>query len=238
MVGRGTGRWGRREFLKGTCAVVAFSLPDKAREAASKTLLPRLSADEALKELMAGNARFSAGRPSNPRRGPEDFAAVEGGQNPTAVVIGCADSRVPPELLFDVGVGDLFIVRVAGNVISGAGAAVKGSIEYAIAELDVPLIFVLGHSGCGAVKSAVKHIDAKDSLPGAINDLVTLVKPAVNRVHGQAGDLVDNATRANVQIGVERVRGLEPIIAPRVRAGQVQVTGGVYDLRTGRVTLV
>ncbi len=178
------------------------------------------------------------GRPSSPRRGPKDFSALAEGQSPAAAIVGCADSRVPPEILFDVGVGDLFVVRVAGNVVSGSGPVVKGSIEYAVAELNVPLIMVLGHSNCGAVKAAIKHIDAKDVLPGAINDLVELIKPAVAKSKGTEGESLDNAIRANVGIGVERLKGLQPIVAGPVNEGKVKVVGAVYDLRTGKVTVV
>jgi carbonic anhydrase len=164
------------------------------------------------------------------------FRALAEGQYPHAVIVGCADSRVAPEILFDVGVGDIFVVRIAGNVVGGAGVTVKGSIEYAIAELNVPLIVVLGHSGCGAVKAAMKHIDAKDSLPGAINGLVELIKPAVAQSHGKPGDPLDNAVRKNVELGVERLKQLQPIVAPQVKEGKLKVVGAVYDLRTGTVT--
>jgi carbonic anhydrase len=196
------------------------------------------TADEALRDLIRGNERFARGRPSSPRRRPEDFSALAEGQYPEAVILSCADSRVAPEILFDVGVGDIFVVRVAGNVIGGAGVTVKGSIEYAIAELHVPLVVVLGHSGCGAVKSAIKHIDARDPLPGAIDGLVKLVKPAVLKSRGMSGDPLENAIRKNVELGVERLRGLEPILAPRVKAGTLKITGGIYDLKTGIVRLI
>jgi len=111
---------------------------------------------------------FVKGELTHPRRKPDDFMPLAEGQAPLAAVVGCADSRVAPELIFDQGVGDLFVVRIAGNIISGAGASVKGSIEYAVAELGVRLIMVLGHSRCGAVHAAIKHIDAKDALPGSI----------------------------------------------------------------------
>src|SRR6516162_5447358 len=161
--------------------------------------------DEVLRKLLEGNKRFMKGETTAPRRKPEDFAKLAEGQTPVAVIVGCADSRVPPELLFDQGVGDLFVVRVAGNVVSGAGATVKGSIEYAVAELNVRLVIVLGHTQCGAVKAAVKHISANDTLPGAIAELVSSIKPAVVKAKGQAGDLLENAIRANVGIGVERL---------------------------------
>jgi carbonic anhydrase len=220
----------RREFVK----FAAASLGLAATVGYGKTR----SADEALRDLIAGNQRFANGKASAPRRRPEDFGALAEAQYPEAVIVSCADSRVAPEILFDVGVGDVFVIRVAGNIIGGAGATVKGSIEYAIAELNTPLILVLGHSGCGAVKSAIKHIDDKDTLPGAINGLVELVKPAVVKTQGMAGDPLENAIRANVQLGVERLERLEPILAPRVKNGTVKIAGGVYDLKTGLVTLL
>jgi carbonic anhydrase len=196
------------------------------------------AADVALAELMEGNARFAKGKAIHPRRTPEDFRAVSEQQNPIAVVVACADSRVSPELVFDAGIGEVFVIRVAGNVVEGAGVTVKGSIEYAIAELNVPLVIVLGHANCGAVKAAVKHIEQEDALPGAINGLVELIKPAVKNVQGQPGDIYDLVTRANVQAGVTRLKTLPPILAPRVKVGTVKVVGGVYDLRTGTVKLL
>ena len=166
------------------------------------------------------------------------FARFQKSQSPIAIVVACADSRVSPELLFDSGVGELFVIRVAGNVVDGAGVTVKGSIEYAVAELNVPLIVVLGHTNCGAVKAAVQHIDHKDSLPGSINGLVELIKPVVGKAHGQPGEIVENVTRANVNAGVEKLKNLQPILAPRVKAGSVKVVGGVYDLHTGTVKLL
>lgn len=203
--------------------------------ASGKTPAP-ISADQAWQDLLEGNARFVKGQPTGPRRSPEEFRALAEGQYPHAVIVSCADSRVAPEILFDVGVGDIFVVRIAGNVVGGAGVTVKGSIEYAIAELNVPLIVVLGHSSSGAVKAAMKHIDAKDSLPGAINGLVELIKPAVTQTHGKPGDPLDNAIRQNVQLGVEHLTQLQPILAPKIKDGKLKVVGAVYDLRTGTVS--
>jgi carbonic anhydrase len=191
-----------------------------------------------LADLMAGNERFVAGQPDSPRRRPEDYGPLAAGQFPEAAIIACSDSRVPPEILFDQGVGDLFVIRIAGNVIGGTGAVVKGSVEYSVAELKVPLIVVLGHSNCGAVKAAIQHIDAHDALPGAINDLVNLIKPAVEQVRSKPGDILTNAIAANVELGVERLKGLEPILAGPVAAGQLKVVGATYDLATGRVKLL
>ena len=231
----------RREFVGLAAAGMSLAVPKGLlalvqKEAAGKARAP-ISADQALRELVEGNARFVKGQPASPRRSPEDFRALAEAQYPEAVIVSCADSRVAPEILFDVGVGDIFVVRVAGNVVNGSGVMVKGSIEYAVAELNVPLIVVLGHSGCGAVKAAMKHIDAKDSLPGAINGMVELIKSAVAQSKGAPGDPLENAIRKNVEIGVERLKELEPILAPRVKEGKLKVVGGVYDLRTGAVTL-
>ena len=196
------------------------------------------SPEESLRELLAGNERFASGRTVSPRRDPAYFRELAAGQYPIAAILGCADSRVAPEILFDFGKGDIFVVRVAGNVVGGAGAIVKGSIEYAVAELGVPLIMVLGHSHCGAVKAAISHIDAKDSLPGAINDLVEMIKPAVAQSRSETGNLLENAIRKNALLGVERLKALDPIIAPKVKEGRVKVVGGVYELGSGKVTIV
>lgn len=216
-------------FFLGLAATV-----HSAGEAAPKSI----TADDALQQLMDGNDRFAKGQAIHPRRGPADFRAVSEAQNPIAVVVACADSRVAPELVFDTGVGDVFVIRVAGNVVDGAGVTMKGSIEYAVAELNVPLIVVLGHTNCGAVKAAVKHIDQKDSLPGAINGLVELLKPAVSKVHAQPGDIYENVTRENVRTGIEKLKNLQPILAPGVNAKRIVVVGGVYDLQSGTVTLI
>jgi len=129
------------------------------------------------------------------------------------------------------------VIRVAGNVVSGAGPPVKGSIEYGVAELGASLVMVLGHSECGAVKAAIKHINDREPLPGALGLLVNSIRPAVVKSKGMPGDALDNAIRANVGIGVEKLRSLQPIVAPAVKRGRVKVVGAVYDLRTGGVRL-
>jgi carbonic anhydrase len=131
--------------------------------AAEPPVRPRPEA--VLEKLLEGNQRFIEGKLLHPRRTPKDFAALAEGQAPLAVIVACADSRVTPELIFDQGIGDLFVVRVAGNIVSGAGPTVKGSIEYAVAELGVRLVMVLGHTACGACKAAIEHIESNDALP-------------------------------------------------------------------------
>jgi len=235
-------RLSRRQFVRSAGAAAAALAVSgraelRAETPASRPALP-LAADAALRDLLEGNERFVAGRLMHPRRSPADFAAVAAVQRPDAIVVGCADARVSPEVLFDQGVGDLFVVRVAGNVVHGAGPIVKGSIEYGVAELGAPLIMVLGHSNCGAVKAAVKHIDAHDLPPGAIGELVRLIEPVVARVRNDPGNLLENAIVANVSTGVERLKSLDPVIAPAVKAGKLAIVGATYDLNTGRVRIV
>lgn len=207
----------RREFLA--------LLPASALAAQSR----RLTADESLKDLLAGNERFVAGKPLNPRQSPADFSKLATGQTPDAVIVGCADSRVPPEILFDQGVGDLFVIRVAGNVVSGAGPTVKGSIAYAVVVLGAPLVMVLGHSQCGAVKAALetKELD----VPQSIRDLVGMVST------GGEKDL-DRAIVANVRAGVSKLKSLEPTLTRYIETKRLKVVGGVYNLTSGKVTLV
>jgi carbonic anhydrase len=229
----------RREFvwLSGLTAGAVGSVRPAAGRASEQDSIKR-DPDAVLARLLEGNRRFEKGELAHPGRKPADFVPLAEGQAPLAVIVGCADSRVAPELIFDQGVGDLFVVRVAGNVISGAGASVKGSIEYAVGELGVRLVVVLGHTQCGAVKAAIQHIDAKDALPGAIGDLVDTIKPAVAAVQGKPGNALDNVIRANVERGVERLNGLQPILAAAVKKGEVKVVGAVYDLRGGKVTVL
>ncbi len=237
MSDRGAG-FSRRDVLRLTALAAGFAV---ARSPAAHAAGPGGAGpppDEVLRRLREGNERFVKGVPVSPRRSPEDFRPLAEGQRPMAVIVGCADSRVPPEILFDQGVGDLFVVRVAGNVIGGAGVFVKGSIEYGIVELGTSLVMVLGHSACGAVKAAIQHLDDRDALPGSLGPLVNGIRPAVLKAKSRSGNLLDNAIRANVEIGVGLLRSLQPIVAPAVKRGAVQVVGAVYDLSTGRVSLI
>ena len=236
MIEQGTGL-PRRDLLRLAAAAAGLVvLRGPAAQAASPG--PEgPPADEVIQRLLEGNRRFVKGETTSPRRRPEDFRPLAEGQRPTAVIVGCSDSRVSPELLFDQGIGDLFVVRVAGNFVSGAGTPVKGSIEYGVAELGVSLVMVLGHTACGAIKAAMQHMSDGDTLPGALGLLVNSIRPAVAKTKGMPGDPLDNAIRANVEIGVGVLRSLQPIVAPAVKRGRVKVVGAVYDLRTGGVTL-
>lgn len=227
----------RREFVKWTGLVAGVaglglpSMPSTARPAAI-TLNP----DEVLTKLLEGNQRFVTGQTSLlTRRRPADFAALAEGQAPEAIIVACADSRVAPELIFDQGVGDLFVVRVAGNVVSGAGPIVKGSIEFAVAVLGARLIMVLGHSACGAVKAATEYIEGDTQLPGSIGPLVNIIRPAVALAAERPGDKVENVIRANVEKCVERLKDEEPVLSQFVKSGELKVVGATYELATGKV---
>jgi carbonic anhydrase len=227
----------RREFLE-TAGAAGLGLVGAAA-ATGATPLPAAGPDAVLAQLLEGNRRFMAGTPSLlTRRRPEDFSALAEGQAPSAIIVACADSRVAPELIFDQGVGDLFVVRVAGNVVTNAGPVIKGSLEFAVAELGARLILVLGHSACGAVKAAITHIDNKDVLPGSIEGLVDVIRPAVGDAAGQPGDKLDNVIKANVRKCVETIKSLDPILAKFASSGELKVVGGVYELKSGQVDLV
>jgi carbonic anhydrase len=168
---------------------------------------------------------FSAGR-----------AARAQGQAPFAAVLGCADSRVAPELAFDQGPGDLFVVRVAGNFMTPDGL---GSLEYGAAVLGTKLIMVLGHTSCGAVDATVAALQKGNDLPGHIADLVRAMKPGIEPALKQPGDdLRQRAVVANVRANVQRLQEAKPILADMVKAGKLRVVGAVYDLPTGKVALV
>ena len=190
-----------------------------------------------LKILMEGNARFVAGKPSMEHTGPVRRAELAAGQKPIAVILGCSDSRVPPEYVFDQGLGDIFVVRVAGNV---ADEVALGSIEYAAEHLGSPLLFVLGHSSCGAVKAT---LEAKGEPEGNIGALVRLILPAVRQARDTAkatpgGILSDIAVRINVSSSLTMVLKRSPVLFHLVNAGRLTTAKGVYHLDSGRVELL
>jgi len=186
------------------------------------------TADAALEELKAGNEHHATKHYDHPHETAERQKELASGQHPHASVLACADSRVPPEIVFDQGLGDLFVIRVAGNV---AGDDEVASLEYAAEHLNVPLIVVLGHQKCGGVTAAVQGGEA----PGHLPALMKLLQPAVEKTKGTAGDAVANAVRANVEIVVGQLRASKPILGALVTAGKMKVVGGVYSLDTGRV---
>jgi carbonic anhydrase len=195
---------------------------------------PTVPADQGLQMLIDGNKRFVDGTLTSLDSLAQDREEVAGGQSPFAVIVSCSDSRVPPELVFDQTVGQLFVVRTAGQVIDEAA---RGSITYGVDFLKAPLVVVLGHSGCGAVEAAIAAIQG-NAIPGYAYRFAEGIGPAVQRVIDEPGDLLENATRANIEMGVEQLRTAEPDLAAAVSSGQITVTGGFYDLASGEVSFL
>ena len=220
---------------------------------------PIVAPAEAISRLKEGNGRFTAGNLQHPHESVDERkymaadsyenagmislgmtseqaakrrAELAKSQHPFAIILCCSDSRVPPEIVFDQGLGDLFIVRVAGNVLNDEGL---GSIEYGVEILGARLIVVLGHQSCGAVDAAMKTVAAKGKAPGHIQSLVTAIKPVVDST--PKADL-DTMIKANVKHVVDALRSSTPILKARVESGDVQVMGGYYTLDTGAVTFL
>jgi carbonic anhydrase len=189
----------------------------------------KVTADSVLAELKAGNEHHVAHRYLHPHETEERQRELVSGQNPHAEILSCSDSRVPPEVLFDQGLGDLFIIRVAGNVVSDTEL---GSLEYGAEHLHVPLLVVLGHQHCGAVTAAVEGGEAE----GHISVLIKLLRPAVEKSRGLPGDPVENAVKANVEMVVKQLRTSTPVLAELVKHGKLKVVGALYSLDTGKVT--
>ncbi|MDX3909273.1 MAG: carbonic anhydrase [Sphingobium sp.] len=191
--------------------------------------------DEALQRLVSGNDAFVADQPLSSDLSRERRLALAEGQQPFATLVGCSDSRVGPELLFGAGLGELFIVRTAGNNVDTAG---MGSIEYSVAVLKVPLIVVLGHEKCGAVAAAADVVTKDTRFPGSIARMIEPIVPAVLAAQRNVGEerLVDTAVEENVRRMVERLqRFSEPMLLEPQERGELKVVGAVYELATGRV---
>jgi carbonic anhydrase len=194
---------------------------------------PITSAADALAELVAGNKRFVTSRPEHGHR-VSAAAAASGGQQPHAVVIGCIDSRVPLEAIFDQTFGSICVVRSGAHVVD---RAVLGSVGFAVDKLEVPLVMVLGHKRCGAVAATVNALRTDEHPPGDIGYLVDEIAPAVRAVGVDDPDAPDKAMRAHVGRTVRRMRGID-VVADAVAAGRADVVGAVYDLDTGWVDLL
>jgi carbonic anhydrase len=187
---------------------------------------------EAIARLKDGNNRYTNGNLQHPGQTTERRAELAKSQHPFAIIVSCSDSRVPPEIVFDQGLGDLFICRVAGNVINDESL---GSIEYAVVHLGVRLILVLGHQRCGTVQAAKETIAAKGKALGHIESLVTAMKPAVEATVN--ADL-DATIKANVKHVVDALRSATPILKPKVDADELKVVGANYSLDTGFVSFL
>src|SRR6187402_231881 len=187
-----------------------------------------------LQKLEEGNKRFASGTPVHPDETLERLRELKGGQHPFAVVVSCSDSRVPAELVFDQGLGDIFSIRTAGNVM---GDYELGSIEYAVEHLDCKLIVVMGHKGCGAVKAFIDskgHYEHEDHIKQIVeyiesekeeNDLAKVDKLSI-----------DNAVNANIQHGVDFLKTAEPILSESYNQKKITIVGAVYNIENGKVT--
>jgi|SRR5215472_386802 len=210
-----------------TCCWLVFAASSIADESGA------VSADEALNRLVNGDKRFVAGKSEEPHGAAllERRHALAKDQKPFAVILSCSDSRVPPELVFDVSLGDIFVIRTAGEVVDQVAI---GSIEYAIEHLGTRLIVVLGHQRCGAVSAAVSGATDKGDIP----DVLKAILPAIEETKGQSGDRIDNAVRANARDIAKRLQTSGPILTPRVQSGEVKIVPAYYSLDTGQVELL
>lgn len=232
----------RRNFIHllglgglGLSAITSGSLVCDTQVARAATIEDNSAAptpDEALKRLLDGNKRFVQQQLKHPNQSKSRLQEVATAQHPFATILSCADSRVPAEILFDEGIGDLFDVRLAGNIVTPEAL---GSIEYSAILLGTPLLMVLGHERCGAVTAAVKG----EQVPGAISSFVKSIKPALESVkENPSGDPVENAVIANVKYQVDRLRQTSKLLVEREREAKLKIVGGRYDLDTGEVTII
>lgn len=223
----------RRGFLALTAGAFAASMMPLRGASAADGPKTDLTPDHALMRLKAGNDRFVATPELCAAKLNETRAKLAAGQAPWATVVGCADSRVPPELLFGgVGLGELFVARNAGNMID---TATLGTVEYGAAALGVPLIVVLGHTACGAVAAAADIAVRNSTLPGSMDPMARAIVPAVEAVRSKPGDLVTNAVRESAMRTAASLPVRSPIIGDLVRAGKVKIAAACYDLTSGRV---
>ncbi|NEP59793.1 MAG: carbonic anhydrase [Symploca sp. SIO2G7] len=225
----------RRNLLKFSAGAIGTGI--LASGVGSKLAFPQpavahneMSPKDALQRLMEGNQRFVNRIAKNPRRDIVRMAEVATSQKPFAAILGCADSRVPAEIVFDQGFGDLFVCRVAGNV---ATPEEIGSLEYGTLILEAKVLMVMGHERCGAVTATLKG----GEVPGQIGSLINAIKPAISRSENQTGDQLENTCKANVLLQIENLLS-SPVIAQLVEEEKLKIVGGYYDLDTGEVSLV
>jgi carbonic anhydrase len=243
-------QWSRRNFIHlgagivgtgsltawfGTSALAQSIRPSRPQSSDLLTSDPgtphsTLTPDQSLEKLLEGNRRFVTNRRTNGHQDAARIAEVASEQAPFAAILGCADSRVVPEIVFDQGIGDLFVVRVAGNLAITENTA---SEEFAVGVLGVPLIMVMGHERCGAVQAALNL----GELPGVIESLVYALRPAVEASAGQPGDPLTNAIKENVRMQVKRLQ-ISSVLSAPLAAGRLKIVGAYYDLDTGEVSLI
>lgn len=219
--------------VAGTATTNAAAAAASTTQASEPTVT---TPEQALSRLTAGNDRFAAGTVRHPDQNSARRTELAAGQHPYAIVFSCVDSRVPPELVFDEGLGDLFVIRSAGHVVDHA---VLGSLQYGVAELKIPLLMVMGHEKCGAVKATVEAVEKKSAATGTdIDALITAIRPAVQQAEAKhPTDLLDASIRANTTEVVSALSG-KAILKDALGTGKLRIVGSRYDLDTGKVELV
>ncbi len=233
----------RRDFFAASAVGVASAAtlasqstsahPTDTKTAAMPEAKSNLTPDQALDLLIKGNKDFLNDKPNKGPVNGKRRLEIALGQAPIAAYVSCSDSRVSPEILFGRGLGELFIIRNAGNTVD---TVALGSIEYAVAELGVPLIVIMGHERCGAVKAAVDVVKNNATYPGSIGRMIEPIIPAVLQAKGEPGDLLDNSVRANVRRVVAYLRtATDPLLLAPQGTGKLKVVGAYYDLDTGGV---
>ena len=198
--------------------------------AAEKTPVEEITPDKALQELLDGNERFAKRKRRNPDQSYSRLVEVAKGQKPFASILGCADSRVPSEIVFDQGLGDLFVCRIAGNI---ATTQQIGSLEFGSLVLGSKVIMVVGHERCGAVQAAMKG----DPVPGQIGSLLEAIKPSVESSKDKSGDKLDNACKANILAQIKKLKS-SSVLSELIKAEKLKIVGGYYDLDTGEISIV
>lgn len=224
-----TGALGASTFLGGGAGIAAAQTNPPGLNPAPANLTP----SQALSLLREGNEGFLAGEQTRVLTSAQRRLDLAKGQSPFAAYVTCSDSRVPPELLFGRGLGELFIIRNAGNTVD---TVALGSIEYAVAVLKTPLVVVMGHESCGAVKAATEVVTDNATFPGSIGPMIEPIIPAVLQARSEQGDLLDNSVRANVRRVVKQLREqTDPIMLEPQQSGNLWVVGAYYSLETGAV---
>ena len=193
--------------------------------------MQQLSHQQALERLLVGNRRYAAMRQVHPRQTTIHRESLVEGQHPFAAILSCSDSRVPSELIFDQGLGDLFIVRTAGHAVN---ALVLASLEFAVFALHVPLVMVVGHGQCGAVAAVMKG----QTLPGHLPQLVAELRPGIEAVEPGSDDALDRAIKANSRYIAREMVTISPVLNEAVRDGHIRIVPAFYDLVSGRVDVL
>lgn len=186
---------------------------------------------QALQKLIEGNKRFTLSKQSRPNQNKERRQELAKGQKPFAVIVGCSDSRVPPEIIFDQGLGDLFVIRVAGNIVDDVAL---GSIEYAVDHLGTQLIVVLGHSKCGAVTAALQG----GTPHGHVGNIMEAIKPAIDVAKDLPGNLTDNTIKANARLVASQIQSSQPILSELAHLDRIAIVSAYYDIENGEVHIL